>query len=194
MRRKFFRASLLMVTYLKLTSSTLCASECPAGYVVGSTSCVPLNLCPNGAVMLGPDCGTTRETTPAVRPPKTINPPSRDTCEEVIEKNRNRGFRRVLFVNGNLNDLLGEYTRTAELKRIEVRLDQLEVIYFSNPQKPEVLRWGRDVKLSLGELVRGRLPEFAWQKALGDKRAIPIDRPNTVAKEYDADLICGKLR
>jgi hypothetical protein len=177
----------LALAIIQLSNSSV--RPCPPGYVLGSTTCVPLDLCPDGTPMLGGACKG------ASAPPQGSTLPSSKgslkMCEKILNKNPTSGFRRVLLVNGDVQELFNTYVRDGEMLDVEIFLDKLEVIYFSGPHKRETLRWGREVRLSLGELVRGRLPEFAWQRALAGKKAVWIEGPKLLAAEYHSDLICG---
>ena len=111
-------------------------------------------------------------------------------CEPSFQKGKPKGRRVVLLVGGRSWELLEAYQAEAEVKAVNVRLHKLDVIFFEKGER-QILRWGKEVQLSIGETVRGLNPEVAWQRVLKGRRAEGIRDPRLVAKEFSADLFCG---
>lgn len=212
-----FHLCLLLAAWGLLLPSLPGFAQCPPGYVKGSTTCVPWNICPDGTILIDrescdePSVSQPPSPPPPAPPPVELPPPpppppprrpavppppavAEPVCESRFVAQGEGSPRRVLLVGGNLLELFERYRTEAAANGIEVDVKRLQVIYFSKGGSEEViLRWGNEVRLSLGEMVKGYLPERAWQRVLREKgAAAAVADAASNAARYNADLLCGR--
>lgn len=230
-RNAWAAARLLLVVVAALNLLSASAQPCPPGYVIGSTTCVPLNYCPDGRVLVGDDCrgGGAKVSETLVRPNKaemseeaaeieeqstgetasglegketpqmvdrqqrTILRPKGPLCTPRVTELEKNDERRVLLVGGNAWSLLLGYREEVRLKRQRFDFKQLQVVLVEqDSEERQVFRWGENVRLSLGEMVRGLNPDYAWESVLSNLQAGIIQDPEAGAEEVSADLYCGR--
>ncbi len=203
--RRLLLALVLLGVLFDGSEAIAASGRCQPGYVVGSFSCVPLNLCPDGRVLISGTCESGSNRTgepPAPRPvsspgpssvPPTPTPPAiqiTPICTSRLQAKRSGKPPRVLLIGGDAWALLRAYISDRRSLDKPVDWAELEVAIFDQKGKKEMYKWNDNVVLSLNDAARGDMQPKAWERALIGRKAAVIARPQSVADSLQFDLYC----
>lgn len=157
--------------------------DCPKGMVKGGKKCEYINLCPDGRPM------------PCKRPVPILRPCERETIfaqgagakstSEFLEA------RRVLFVSGELNALIGRYSNDAAALGIRIDWKSCEVIYVAQNRRLVSLKV--PVPGVMKRLV-GVPPYSATLDAAKGIVSHDLPEAEVLAKQRNYDVVCGATR
>ena len=99
--------------------------------------------------------------------------------------------RRVVVVGGNASGLFTRYVADAEKSGRSLDFQELEVVYFDEQDRRQMLVGGDNVRQSVGQLLAGLTWKQVWLSKLQDIVASPRSDAEAQAEMLEADLLCG---
>lgn len=167
-------------------------TRCPSGTTLKNGECIEIR-CRPGEVLVNGIC---KRSKPCPSGWTDVN----GTCvrrirqceRETVVFAQNSG-ERVLLVGGDVGDLFDQYSSAARRKNIKIDFEELAVIFYGPRGGQNILRGGKDVKVTMSDYFQGKTWQQVWKEQLRGKRAVVRSDPEGEAAVLKADLVCGNL-